>query len=281
LLSGLPNLKKRNLSTRQLAVRIFPMDIVLIGSGNVATVLGRKSLASGHRIIQVYSRQQVHANTLASRLGSEAISSVSSIERNADLMIIALRDEALAPFIKSLGETKSVVTHTAGAISINEIRSTGASYGVLYPIQSLRKEIEIIPPLTLLIDGNKPETRARLKEFASTIAEIVMEADDETRLKYHLAATLVNNFTNHLFTLAATFCEKENISFAVLQPLMEETVLRIRNISPAAAQTGPAIRNDQHTLQKHRELLKNYPAIARFYELFTEEIQKFALSVTR
>ena len=73
------------------------------------------------------------------------------------------------------------------------------------------------------------------------------------RLKYHLAATLVNNFTNYLFTVAENFCKKKNISFAILQPLMEETVMRMRNISPAATQTGPAIRNDRLTLEKHRE----------------------------
>ena len=102
----------------------------------------------------------------------------------------------------------------------------------------------------------------------------------DTRLKYHLAATLVNNFTNYLFAMAESFCKKENISFAVLQPLMEETVIRLRNISPAATQTGPAIRNDQNTIQKHRELLNDYPAhIAKFYELFTQEIQKFAFGI--
>ena len=85
--------------------------------------------------------------------------------------------------------------------------------------------------------------------------ETVLEADDDTRLKYHLAATMVNNFTNYLFAQAESFCKKENISFAVLQPLMEETVIRLRNISPHETQTGPAIRNDLDTLKKHRELL--------------------------
>jgi len=257
------------------------MDIVLIGSGNVATVLGRKSLAAGHRILQVYSRHEDHANHLANRLGARVASSVSAVDKNADLMIIALRDEVLAPFAQALGETKSLLMHTAGALSIHEVRGAAGLYGVLYPLQSLRKEIDLIPPLTILVDGNKIEARDQIKEFASTIAGTVIESDDRTRLKYHLAATVVNNFTNHLFVQAASFCEKENISFAVLQPLIEETVMRLRYVSPIIAQTGPAFRNDHNTIQKHRELLKDYPVIARFYDLFTEEIQKFALGVSR
>jgi predicted short-subunit dehydrogenase-like oxidoreductase (DUF2520 family) len=133
--------------------------------------------------------------------------------------------------------------------------------------------------MTILVDGNSAGTTGVIKNFASSLSASVLETDDQTRLKYHLAATIVNNFTNHLFTLAASLCEKENISFAVLQPLMEETVLRLRNISPADAQTGPAIRNDQATLLKHRLLLKDYPTISKFYEMFTVELQKFVLSV--
>jgi hypothetical protein len=114
-----------------------------------------------------------------------------------------------------------------------------------------------------------------LKEFTKTIGENSLEADDDTRLKYHLAATLVNNFTNHLFSLAEIFCKKENISFSMLQPLMEETVMRLRSVSPLDAQTGPAARNDQLTLQKHMGILKRYPDILSFYEKFSAEIQRF------
>jgi predicted short-subunit dehydrogenase-like oxidoreductase (DUF2520 family) len=212
------------------------------------------------------------------KLGTSSTSYISSIDKKAALMIIALRDEAVHPFVKALGESKSMVVHTAGALSLNEIAGAGKSYGVLYPLQSLRREIEIIPPLTLLTDGNEPGTREEVNKFAHTIAETVIEADDVTRLKYHLAATIVNNFTNHLFAMAEKFCVDEHISFSALQPLMEETVLRLRHQSPAGSQTGPAIRNDQNTLQKHMDLLKAYPSILKIYEIFTQEIQKMTVN---
>ena len=253
------------------------MDIVLIGSGNVATVLGRKSLAAGHRIIQVYNRNADHANGLATRLGTTSTSYISSIERKADLMIVALRDEAVAHFVKEIGELKSVLVHTAGALSINEVRGSNKSFGVLYPLQSLRKEIETLPVLSMLINGNNSDTTRKLKEYASSIAGSVTEADDEARLKYHLAATIVNNFTNRLYALTASFCEKENIPFQALQPLIEETALRLRNANPQQVQTGAAVRNDMITIEKHQELLKEYPDILKYYDLFTSEIQKSVL----
>ena len=256
------------------------MDIVIIGSGNVATVIGRKSQAAGHRIIQVYSPNGAHANTLASRLSTNSTAYISTVEKTADLMIIALRDEAIAAFIQNLGVTKSILTHTAGSIPINILSAASDRFGALYPLQSLRKEIERIPALTILVDGNREETKTQIREFASTIAESVLPADDLTRLKYHLAGTIVNNFTNQLFAIAEVFCKNENISFAVLQPLMEETVMRLRKTDPLKAQTGPALRNDRITIQKHRELLKGYPGMIKFYDLFTAEIQRFATGDT-
>jgi predicted short-subunit dehydrogenase-like oxidoreductase (DUF2520 family) len=252
------------------------MDIVLIGSGNVATILGRKSRAAGHRIVQVFSRNGNHANQLASRLGAISTSYISTIERNTDLMIVALRDEALAPFVKDLNHTNSTLVHTAGAIGMNVLKGTSERYGVLYPLQSLRREMETIPVLTILTQGNDSETGKIISDFAYTIAETVMEAGDQDRMKYHLAATIVNNFANYLYIITESFCRKENISFAVLQPLIEETVIRLRNTSPQSVQTGAAIRNDLITLEKHRELLNEYPAVLNLYNLFTEEIQKLS-----
>jgi predicted short-subunit dehydrogenase-like oxidoreductase (DUF2520 family) len=254
------------------------MDIVLIGSGNVATVLGRKSRDAGHRIIQVYSQTPAHARSLAAELGTTAVVDVSDIKKTADLTIIALRDDAVATFVGQWRGNRSILTHTAGALSMVSLQSASKSFGVLYPLQSLRKEIPTIPPLSLLVDASDSQTKSILKQFASSIAETVLEANDAVRLKYHLAATLVNNFTNYLYVTAASFCKQENISFQVLQPLIEETAHRLRYVSASASQTGPAWRNDQITLEKHRQVLKEYPALAKLYELFTEEIQRFALS---
>jgi predicted short-subunit dehydrogenase-like oxidoreductase (DUF2520 family) len=250
------------------------MDIILIGSGNTATVLGRKSLAAGHRIVQVYSRNEEDAGKLAGLLNASGISSISHIEKKADLMIVALADSAVKLFMGEAGQINFPVAHTGGAVSLDAVKNPGDLYGVIWPLQSLRKEIDHLPSLTLLVDANKPAALDLLRKFARTIADRVVEADDNTRLKYHFAATWVNNFTNYLFAAAEKFCEQENISFQVLQPLMEETVMRMRNISPSKTQTGPAIRFDELTLNKHRALIKKYPALLNLYELFTQEIQK-------
>ncbi len=248
------------------------MDIVLIGSGNVATVLGKSAVHSGHRVVQVFSRNKKHAECLATELHAANTDAIPSVIRTADLLIVAIRDDSIPAFARAFGFTKSLIAHTAGAVSIKLLKENAENFGVLYPVQSLRKEIFPYPPIPFLVDGNNRFAREQLTGFAKTISGSVIGADDETRLKYHVSATIVNNFTNYLYTLAADFCMKEKLSFSILQPLIEETASRLRSRPARDSQTGPALRDDQSTLSKHRQLLAEYPAIAIFYDLFSKEI---------
>jgi hypothetical protein len=58
-------------------------------------------------------------------------------------------------------------------------------------------------------------------------------------------------------------------------PLIEETASRIRDISPSRSQTGPAVRNDEETIQKHLALLNSHPEQKRVYEFLTSSIKGF------
>ena len=101
----------------------------------------------------------------------------------------------------------------------------------------------------------------------------VIQAGDDTRLKLHVAAVFVNNFTNHLYALAEDYCKKEGIDFKELFPLIEETASRLKTISPSKLQTGPAIRNDEETIQKHLVLLASHPQMKKVYEFLTASIR--------
>ena len=74
-------------------------------------------------------------------------------------------------------------------------------------------------------------------------------------------------------TLCASYCKKEGIDFKQLLPLINETTHRLQEVSPAQAQTGPAIRHDAATINKHLELLKNHPQLQKIYQLLSESIE--------
>ena len=106
----------------------------------------------------------------------------------------------------------------------------------------------------------------------SSFASNVSIADDEERIKYHVAAVLVSNFTNHMYAMADEFCHKENIDFKKLIPLIMETAGRIQNYEPQLVQTGPAIREDIYTLGKHLQVLSAHPDLKYLYLKLSESI---------
>jgi len=248
------------------------MEMVIIGSGNVATVLGHRFREAGHRIRQVYSREADHAARLGEELGCDAVSRWEALSRDADVYLVALSDDA----VRGLGEHVSLpgklVLHTAGAVSRKVLLDVSVNSGVLYPLQSLRRELRPYPEIPILIDANLEEDRERIASLARSISGQAMEADDEQRLKLHLAAVLVNNFTNHLYTLAAGYCQAEGVDFSMLLPLIRTTAERLSVSAPAEAQTGPAKRGDLATIQRHVELIDNYKDIKEVYVLMTHQI---------
>ena len=250
------------------------MRVVIIGSGNVASVMGRLINKNGHQVIQVISRHIDHAKMLADELHCPYSGSNDEVDKTADVYIVAVSDGALYELNKSFHIGNKLILHTAGSVLKDVLKDISVNYGVIYPLQSLRKEMEYTGDIPLLIDGNSEETITLVEDFARTISDKVVKASDEERLKLHVAAVIVSNFTNHLYALAEEFCEKENVDFKLLAPLIKATVVRVQDHSPASVQTGPAIRNDIFTLDKHLRLLANYPRLKYVYLKLTDSIMK-------
>ena len=249
------------------------MKVVIVGAGNVATVLGRLIRQHGHQILQVVSRAAASAEILAKELDCSFTDDSSLVDKSADIYLIAVTDTAMAQLDERYSLGDKLVIHTAGSVSKDVLENITTNYGVLYPLQSLRKQnMQLQQDIPLLIDANTVEGFAVLQDFAETISANVTKANDEERLKLHVAAVLVSNFTNHLYALAADYCNKEGADFKLLLPLIEETALRLRNYPPNEMRTGPAIRKDIHTLQKHLHLLWPYPAIHNMYLKMTDSI---------
>ncbi|MCR6720702.1 MAG: F420-dependent NADP oxidoreductase [Chitinophagaceae bacterium] len=250
------------------------MNIVILGSGNAAAVLGRKFKAAGHQIKQVYSRQAGAASALAYEWDTESTNYLSLITQEADVYIIAVSDNAIAELATQINLPGKVVAHTAASVSASVLKPITEHYGVFYPLQSLRRENPQLPEIPIYFDGATDRARNALQALASSIASGVPAiAGDEARQKLHVAAVFVNNFVNHLYVLAQTYCEKEGIDFRQLLPLIDETAERIHNISPKSAQTGPALRHDEGTVQSHLQLLEKHPELKKVYIMMTESIQ--------
>jgi predicted short-subunit dehydrogenase-like oxidoreductase (DUF2520 family) len=250
------------------------LRIVIIGTGNVATILGKRFLAADHEIIQVCGRNPLHAEELADLFSATFSTDLKQPDPSADLYVLAVSDTAIASIAAEMRLDKKLVVHTAGAVSKDVLSACSKNYGVLYPLQSLRSELNELPNIPFVVDGNTEDDLALITDFANSISNQVQQAGDEQRLKLHVAAVMVSNFTNHLYALAKAFCLQEKVDFNMLLPLISAVAERIYDYEPAAIQTGPALRNDETTIQKHQALLQHHPSLKVMYTMFTESIMK-------
>jgi predicted short-subunit dehydrogenase-like oxidoreductase (DUF2520 family) len=249
------------------------MDIVIIGTGNTASILSRKFKAAGHHILQVAGRNSAAASALAYELNTVSTNYWTSVNKNADVYIIAVSDNGIDDITADLKLPGKVVAHTAASVPKEILKTVSEHYGVFYPLQSLRKETASLPDIPLFIDGSDEKTINVLEKLAHSISgEKVVQAGNDDRIKLHVAAVFVSNFTNYLYVLAEEYCRKEGLDFKLLQPIIEETALRIENNSPKEVQTGPAIRHDEETIQKHLAMLEQYPELKKVYAFLSDSI---------
>ena len=248
------------------------MDIVIIGSGNVATVMGRKMVAAGHNVVQVAGRS-MSVYHLAMQLETSFTTDFSRLKKNAELYFLAIPDDALETAALWLRTGDALTVHTAGSVSSGVLKEISSRYGVVYPLQSLRSDVAEVPEIPLLVDGNNSETLENITHFARSLSSRVLSADDEYRKKIHMAAVVTGNFSNHLYALAASWCEREGLDFTLLLPLLKETVARLDKYDVNNMQTGPARRNDSGTMAAHLQMLENFPGLQKIYTIMSDSIK--------
>jgi len=253
------------------------MKISIIGAGNVATVLGRLLKHKNFIIEQIVSRNKMHAEKLAQELNADAIENIQSLSSNSDVYIIAVNDDQIEAVSDQINAGEKIVLHTCGSASIDVLKNTSKNVGVLYPLQSLRKEIPYLPTIPFLIDANNDYSKGIISELAKSLSDNITEANDEQRMQYHLSAVITSNFTNHLLSLTDEYCTINKIKFSQLLPLMQEVINRIHLFHPAQMQTGPAVRNDISTIEKHLALLKDFPQLKNIYEMMSKSISRFTI----
>lgn len=249
------------------------MNVVIIGTGNVGSMIGRLCIKAGHNISQIYSRTALHAQKAANEFGAVAVNTIDDISKDADLYIICIPDKVLTEEKLELSVPGKLVVHTAGSVSYNVLLHYSNRVGVLYPLQSISSSDTSLPEIPFLVDANAPEDRQILLSFAKDLSGNASIISNQERGKIHLAAVFVNNFTNHLFEIAQQLCEENSVDFNLLLPLIKNTVQKLEHSKAAENQTGPALRRDDPTIQKHMQMLNHHPEYQKLYSMLSESIQ--------
>ena len=246
------------------------MQIVLIGSGNVAFHLAKAFSEAQIPISQIFGR-----NTTELQKISEQFSIPFSTETlaDADLYIISVSDSSITE-VSSLIKNKNVlVAHTSGSVS-REALNGNYRKSVFYPLQTFSKSKNLdYSKIPFFIDAENENDEEILKNLASKIYKNVLLANDEKRKYIYLTAVFACNFVNHLYARAKEISDSQGIPFDYFLPLIDETTQKIHELEPKLAQTGPAIRNDEKVLKLHESLLTDEEKL-KIYKTLNESIKK-------
>lgn len=252
--------------------------IVFIGAGNLATNLAKALYHKGFRIVQVYSRTEESARALAEEVEADVTTSLKEVNPSARLYIVSLKDSAFSELLPAIvaGKRKdALMVHTAGSLPMSIWEGHVNNYGVFYPMQTFSKQREVkFDEIPFFIEASTPANAELLKAVAGTLSQRVYEADSEQRKSLHLAAVFTCNFTNHMYALAANLLEKYSLPFDVMLPLIDETARKVHELTPKAAQTGPAIRYDENVIGNHLDMLADEPDMQQLYELISRSIHE-------
>ena len=246
------------------------MQIVLIGSGNVAFHLAKAFTEAQIPISQIFGR-----NTTELQKISEQFSIPFSTETlaDADLYIISVSDSSIAEVSSLIKNENALVAHTSGSVS-REALNGNYRKSVFYPLQTFSKSKNLdYSKIPFFIDAENENDEEILKNLASKISKNVMLANDEKRKYIHLTAVFACNFVNHLYARAKEISDSQGIPFDYFLPLIDETTQKIHELEPKLAQTGPAIRNDEKVLKLHESLLTDEEKL-KIYKTLNESIKK-------
>ena len=251
--------------------------IVIIGAGNVATHLAKRLQKKEHEILQIVSRTEKSGKDLSLLLSVPYTTDLKNINTKADVYLLCVPDDEILKIANTLKLPKKLIVHTSGSVEMNVLKNISSNTAVLYPLYSFSKQLKVsFTAAPFLVEGSNPVSLEKVKHLAHSIAKNVSEVNSANRIKIHLAAVMVNNFTNHLYTQSYDFLKAEKINlFHLLQPLIKQTVKKIKTLPPASVQTGPAKRGDNVTLKKHLQLLEKYPEQQKAYKLFTTLIKDY------
>ncbi len=246
------------------------IQITIIGSGNVAHHL-IKAFTSNKiiEIKQVFSRKK---EALLHLIDSEKIITNFNELQPADLYIISVSDNAIREVSEKIPFNNQFVVHTSGTSSI-EFLDPKNRRGVFYPLQTFSKnkniDFSIVP---FCLEAENTADFKLLETVAKSVSTAVYSISSEQRKALHVAAVFVSNFTNHLYQMGHEICEENQLPFAILKPLIQETADKINTLDPIDAQTGPAIRHDSNTINAHLAFLQNENK-KNIYKILTQSIQ--------
>lgn len=247
------------------------ITVVIIGSGNMAQAIIKACQHTDLNIVGIHSRNHDKSFEIANQNSINYFENTIDIPSNADLYLLCVNDDAIENVSNNLVVNGGLIVHFSGLKNINEIGKQ-ENKAVFWPIESINKNtFTNFKNTPICIEANSDENYRIIEAFADRLSNKVLNINSEQRQYFHLAATITNNFSNHLIALAKNELNHQGLDYQILKHLLSNALNNSFSFEPQNTQTGPAFRNDVNTMQKHLDLIENNE-LKTLYQLMSKSI---------
>ncbi|HRP88590.1 MAG TPA: DUF2520 domain-containing protein [Edaphocola sp.] len=251
------------------------MKIVLLGTGNIAHYFcTRLAESKTYKVIQAYARDQQKGLQFQEHFNIPVVNHLEEIDEKSAIYFLAVKDNAIAELASKIKSKNALIIHCAGSQNLEIIENDSQKKAIIWPIYSISKQENYAQNIPLIIEGNNKDAENEALKLALEISQNTSIVNYAQRQYLHLNAVLVNNFSNHLFAIADAISKERKIDFDILKPIIHQTIQNLNSKNPAETQTGPAIRHDEQTINKHLTLLDHHPEWQELYKSISLSIQK-------
>ncbi len=253
----------------------------LIGASRTGIALAWHLVQAGYQPAFVWSRSSasVHKALSYVKFAKSSIR-LSAIPGDCQWLVIAVRDDAIGKLANRLADLMQSaegikVFHTSGAWDsaiLKPLHEAGFRTGSFHPLISIpdiATGIEIIPDAVFSCEGQIQKDLIRL---AGELGGRGIPLRPDQKELVHVAAVFLNNYLTVLVQALKKLAGQRDIdseTFHVLLARLPQQALAKAWHQPIAdSLSGPAIRGDRKTIQKHRQLLRQSPELSKLYNQF-------------
>ena len=258
-------------------------EVAIVGPGRVGQALGKLLAEAGVPITLIAARRPGAARRAARFVGSGRPVGIEDPRvTEATVILLTTADAALEPVARDLARRRRdwsgrVVLHTCGSLPssvLQPLRRRGAAIGSLHPFQTIPNPTAGVRNLKgcfWSIEGDAAARKVAAK-WVKALGGVAFHIRPSKKTLYHAAAFLVCPTLVTLMDRSAWLLRQTGVPARIVRPMLgqfvEETVRNFVKLGGRRALTGPAVRGDWLTIQRHlRALRRSAPDIIPLYRV--------------
>jgi len=249
------------------------LKVAIVGPGRIGQAMGRVLLAAGEPVRFVAARQLSRARKAVRFIGGgKALSLKDRLLAESDVILITTSDAAIGPVANQLAKYRKdwsgrIVLHACGSLPaslLDAFKQRGAAVGSLHPYQTVPSPssgVRNLPGSYWAVEGDRRAV-ALARRWVKLLGGKSFAIEPEFKPLYHLTAFLVCPTVVTLMDCSERLLRDAGVPKNLIRPMLEkfvaETVRNFAEFGGRKSLTGPAVRGDWATLQRHITQLQSF-----------------------